>query len=74
MHASYRVVMLMYDPMAAVGVLIPFVKIHEGGDREGAGRFGIVGEVVGKVFEVIMYAEFACFDGCKLGHGILITL
>ena len=32
MHTSYRVVMLMYDPMAAVGVLIPFVEIHEGGD------------------------------------------
>ncbi len=64
----------MYDPMAAVGVLIPFVKIHEGGDREGTSKSGIVGEVVGEVFEVITYPDFACFDGCKLGHGIFITL
>ena len=64
----------MYDPMTAVRVLIPFVEIHEGGDREGAGKFGIMGEVVRKVFEMIVYADFPCFDGCKLGHSIFIML
>ena len=64
----------MYDPMAAVRVLIPFVQIHERGNREGTSSSGVVGEVVGKVFEVITYPDFACFNGCKLGHVIFITL
>ena len=64
----------MYDPMAAVRVLIPFVQIHERGNREGTSSSCIVGEVVGEVFEVITYPDFACFDGCKLGYGIYITL
>lgn len=49
MHPRYRVVMLMYDEMAAMGVLVAFVEIDEGGDGEGSSGSGEAGEVVGEV-------------------------
>ena len=57
----------MYDEMAAVGLLVAFVEIYEGGEGQGSSGSGVAGEVVGEVFEVIAYAELACFDGCEAG-------
>lgn len=59
--------MLMYDPMAAVGMLIPFVEIHEEGDGQGSSGSGVLGEVLGEVFEVITYLDFTCFDTREVG-------
>ena len=57
----------MYDPMTTVGVLIPFVKIHKGGDYQGSSGSGVLGEVLGEVFEVISYPDFTCFDSREVG-------
>ena len=63
--------MLMYDPMAPMLMLVPYVEVLEALNGEGRGWFGGGGDVGGEIFEMIADLGLSCFDCRGGGFGVL---